>query len=97
VSEGRIAYIVGETGRGEDIAEVRRLEVGKMVAGDHPLADDATEGTPDTGNLQTMDQTGADIAFFREGKNLSFILEAAKSPGIDDAIVILEKSGPFKS
>ena len=92
MAERRIADVVGQTGGGDDGAEIARFDIAQAMPGDDLAADDSTQRAADATGLQAVRQAGADVIALGKRENLRLVLQPAKSRGEDNAVIVLLKS-----
>jgi hypothetical protein len=65
MTEGRIADIVGQTGRGDDGAEITRFDMLQTVPGDDFAPDHGAQRTPDATGLKAVRQARPHVIALR--------------------------------
>src|SRR5690606_3652682 len=91
MAEGRIADVMPDAGRGDDMAELGRAQprqIAAMPLHDR-LADLGAQRAADRGNLKRMRQPVAHIVALRQRMDLGLVLQAAEGRTEDDAIPVL--------
>ena len=89
VAEGRVAHVVGQTGRRDDgayLLEERAGEFGMAVAEDAPHV--VAERHAHAGHLQGMGEAVVNEDAARQGEHLCLVLQPAEGSREDEAVVV---------
>jgi len=91
MSERRISQVVGQGRRGNDGAEIRRVEAGQFAALADRGADDGSERARHTRHLEAMREPGAHVIVVGQRKNLRLVLQTAERGRENDAVPVALK------
>ena len=86
-TERRIADVVGQGGRGDDGADVRRVVGQQSLAGEQ-FGELATERAANAGDLEAVGEPRPGEVVTRQREDLRLVLQAAKVAAVDDAVVV---------
>ena len=92
----RITHVVGQTGRGDDSADLFKERSAEFGVQHHePAGDVVAQGVAHGGNFQRMGQPVVHKDAARERKHLGLVLHPSKWSGEDQTVVISLKLGSF--